>query len=244
MNSQLLGRNFEGAISTCQRLLGILPKNAPERAAVLANLGTSNAMLQNYPESYTFFTEALALEPDAADLWYGRGIASRHTGRAGRSLREYERAVELEGSGPSARHYARELKFSRKLVQESLKMRGPNFTLDQLIEQEEHFQQGLRMMEAQKWKEAEQEFRRVIAMGDCLPQPWGNLGMSMLIQGRYDEAEAALKRALEIEPKYEFAKHNLALLPEIRQNGLPETGFIVDPYGNRAIEQKLTSHRK
>ena len=99
-------------------------------------------------------------------------------------------------------------------------------------------------MAANKWKEAEEEFRRSIAMGDCLPQPWGNLGMSMLMQGRYDEAEAALKRALEIEPRYQFAKHNLALLPEIRRNGLPDRGFIVDPLSNRAIEQKLASHRK
>ncbi len=31
-------------------------------------------------------------------------------------------------------------------------------------------------------------------MGDCLPQPWGNLGICLMMQERYDEAEAALKR--------------------------------------------------
>ncbi len=33
-------------------------------------------------------------------------------------------------------------------------------------------------MEAGEWKEAEQAFQASITMGDCLPQPWGNLGIS------------------------------------------------------------------
>ena len=49
-------------------------------------------------------------------------------------------------------------------------LRGPDFTLDQLIEQEDLFQNGLQL------KEAEQAFQASIAMGDCLPQPGGNLG--------------------------------------------------------------------
>ena len=31
-----------------------------------------------------------------------------------------------------------------------MKLRGPNFTLDQLIEQEELFQQGLKLMQAEQ----------------------------------------------------------------------------------------------
>ncbi len=68
-----------------------------------------------------------------------------------------------------------ELKFARDLVEKTLKLSGPGFTLDQLIEQEDLFQNGLQLMEAGKWKEAEQAFQASITMGDCLPQPWGNL---------------------------------------------------------------------
>jgi len=59
------------------------------------------------------------------------------------------------------------------------------------------------------WQEAEECFRKSIAMGDCLPQPQGNLGVCLTMQKRFDETEAAYKRALEIDPLYEQAKENL-----------------------------------
>src|SRR6266700_1441668 len=52
----------------------------------------------------------------------------------------------------------------------------------------------------------------------------------LILQGRYDEAEAALKRALEIDPRYTIAKKNLADLPEMRRIGGPQLFGIRDPY--------------
>jgi hypothetical protein len=40
-----------------------------------------------------------------------------------------------------------------------------------------------------------------------------------MMQERYDEAEAALKRSLEIDPKYTLAKSNFAALPDFRRTG-------------------------
>jgi tetratricopeptide (TPR) repeat protein len=121
-----------------------------------------------------------------------------------------------------------------------MKMRGPNFTLDQLIEQEDHFQRGLELMQVGKWEEAGQAFQVAIAMGDCLPQPWGNLGMCFIMQERYDEAEAALKRALVIDPKYAVAKQNLAALPETRRKGPPKVFGITDPFRSGGLKQSIT----
>lgn len=122
----------------------------------------------------------------------------------------------------------------------SLKIRGSGFTLDQLIEQEDHFQRGLKRMEAGKWEEAGEAFQHSIEMRDCLPQPWGNLGISFMMQERYDEAEGALKRALEIDPKYALAKENLAALPEIRRVGPPDIIEITDPFQGTKLKQRIT----
>jgi hypothetical protein len=48
------------------------------------------------------------------------------------------------------------------LAEKTLKLRGPDFTLDQLIEQEDLFQDGLQLMEAGEWEEAEQAFQASI----------------------------------------------------------------------------------
>ena len=240
----MLQQDYAGAVEIYERLLNYLPQRSPQRVDVLANLGAAQAMQQNFPQSYEALTEALSIQPNSADLWYNRGMACRFTGRTGQSLRDYERAVELNKDDKMTREFNEELKFSRKLAEKSMKLRGPDFTLDQLIEQENYFQRGLKCMENGQWEEAEEAFHRTIAMGDCLPQPWGNLGGCLIIQGRYDEAEAALKRALEIDPRYTIAKKNLADLPEMRRKGGPQLFGIRDPYKEMNLKKSITFLRE
>lgn len=241
----LIGHNiFEGnyaeAVTLCERLLNYLPQHAPQRVDVLDQLGTAQGILQNFPQSYTAYTEALSLNPNIAELWFNRGMASRFTLRFGRSLRDYERAKELNIRPELVKKLEEELKFAQEMVRKSLKLRGPNFTLDQLIEQEDLFQSGLQLMEAGEWEKAGEAFRKSIEMGDCLPQPWGNLGTCLLMQERYDEAEAALKRALVIDPRYTLAKNNLAMLPEIRRTGPPKMIGISEPFKGSKLKQSIT----
>ena len=237
---QIFQGNYAEAVINCGRLLKYLPQHAPMRADVLDQLGTAHAMLQNFSQSYEAYTEALSLDPKSAELWFNRGMTSRFNSRFGRSLRDYERAKELNARPELAKKLEEELEFARKMVKESLKLRGPDFTLDQLIEQEDLFQEGLKLMEQGEWEEAAQAFQASIAMGDCLPQPWGNLGNCLLMQERYDEAEAALRRALAIDPKYTIAKNNLALLPEFRRTGPPKMVVINEPFKNSRLKQSIT----
>jgi len=237
---QIFQGNYPEAVANCERLLNYLPKRAQQRVDVLDQLGIAQGMLQNFPQSYAAYTEALSLDPNNAELWFNRGMASRFTSRFGRSLRDYERAKELHIRSELAQKLEEELKFARELAGKTLKLRSPDFTLDQLIEQEDLFQNGLQLMEAGEWEEAEQAFQASIAMGDCLPQPWGNLGISLMMQERYDEAEAAWKRALVIEPRYTLAKNNLAALPEIRRTGPPAMVGITDPFKTSKLKQSIT----
>ncbi len=237
---QIFQGNYFEAVSNCERLLNYLPRHAPQRVDVLAQLGTAQGMLQNFPQSYTAYTEALSLDPNDAELWFNRGMASRFTSRFGRSLRDYERAKELNTRPELAKKLEEELRFARELAGKTLKLRGPDFTLDQLIEQEDLFQDSLQLMEAGEWEEAEQALQASVAMGDCLPQPWGNLGICLMMQERYDEAEAALKRALVIDPRYTLAKNNLAALPETRRTGPPAMVDIRDPFKGSKLKQSIT----
>ena len=237
---QIFQGDYAGAVMNCERLLNYLPKSAPQRVDALEQLGTAHGMLQNFPQSYAAYTEALSLAPNNAELWFNRGMASRFTSRFGRSLRDYERAKELTLRPELAKKLEEELEFARELAEKTLKLRGPDFTLDQLIEQEDLFQDSLQLMEAGEWEEAEQALQASIAMGDCLPQPWGNLGICLMMQERYDEAEAALRRALVIDPRYTLAKNNLAALPETRRTGPPAMVDIRDPFKGSKLKQSIT----
>ena len=240
IGQHLVQGNYSGVVATCERVLRSLPRHAGPRAEVLAHLGTAQGLLQNFPQSYAAFTEALALDPKDAQLWYNRSMACRFTSRFGQALRDMERAIELNTSRELAEQFEEALQFSRQLAEESMRRRGPNFTLEQLIEQENHFQHGLEWMEVGAWEHAGQAFQASIALGDCLPQPWGNLGICLLMQERYDEAQAALQRALEIDPKYALAKNNLAALPEARRAGPPRRVALNEPFKHSKLKHSIT----
>src|SRR2546430_6921410 len=143
---QIFQGNYTEAVINCERLLNYLPRHAPQRVDVLAQLGTAQGMLQNFPQSYEAFTEALALEPKNAELWSNRSMASRFVSRLGQALQDIERAIELNTRSELAEKFEQELQFGRKMAEASRKLRGPDFTLDQLVEQEDLFQQGLKLM--------------------------------------------------------------------------------------------------
>ncbi len=133
IGQQIFQGNYAEAVTHCERLLNYLPRHAPQRVDVLAQLGTAQAMLQNFPQSYKALTQALALDPKNAELWYNRSTASCFTSRFGQALWDIERAIELNTSSELTERLNQELQFSRKLAEESRKLRGPDFTLDQLV---------------------------------------------------------------------------------------------------------------
>jgi hypothetical protein len=59
------------------------------------------------------------------------------------------------------------------------------------------------------------------------------------MQQRYDEAESALRRALEIDPDYELARRNLEAMPHIRRSGVAGVD-IRSPFDGKQIKQSLT----
>lgn len=237
---QIFQRNYNEAVDNCKRLLNYLPQHASLRADVLAQMGTALSMLQNYPQSYEALTEALTLAPNNADWWYNRGFASGFTMRTGEAVRDFERAAALNTEEGLTEKIDKALKFSREMAEKSLELRGPDFTLDQLIKQEYLFHQGMKLIEDDKWDEAAQAFQATIDMGDCLPQPWGNLATCWMMLERYDDAEVALRRALVIDPEYTIAKENLASLPTFRRNGPPQGVLINDPFKDSNIHKEIT----
>ncbi len=73
-----------------------------------------------------------------------------------------------------------------------------------------------------------------------LPQPWGNLGLCLMMQLQFDAAEAALQRALEIHPSYTIARQNPARLPKIGETELLPVMQISSPFEGRNVKRSLS----
>jgi tetratricopeptide (TPR) repeat protein len=236
----LIDSDFQGVIATTQRVLRAPVASQAQHVEALDRLGSAYAMLQQYSQAYAATTAAITLAPDEAMYWFNRGMAARFTARMGQSLRDFERAQELDRGGVLGDKLADELAVARNMVDSSLALRGPGFTLEQLIAQEELFQQAGEAMAEGRWADAEAMFRQVIAMADVLPQPWGNLGICLMMQRHFDEAEEALRRALTIEPRYDMARQNLAGMPEIRASGKLPQIKVTNPFEGKKMKQTIS----
>jgi len=236
----LRAQNFKLVKALAQKVLRHVPSASAPGKDALNYLGTALAMLQEYEASYQVLSEALALQPENAELWYNRSLSARFTVRFGQSLRDLEQAIALEDDEKLLAMYTEQLGFMRKITAEDMALRGPDFTLDQLIEQQHLFNQAIALFEKRQYTEAERVLKQVIEMADVLPQPWANLAGCYMWQQRYDEAEAALKRALEIDPTYELAQENLQMMPIIRQRGVSALTTTIKPaFAGEQIRQDL-----
>lgn len=241
---QLAMEDYERLIRTCRRIIRYTPRQAMPRAQALDHLSIAYLMRQQFDQAYEALSEALTITPDQPHLWFNRGLASLYTMRYGQSVRDLERALALETDEALRVDYRRVLADSRQMAEYERSQRGEDFTLDQLIEQEDLYQQGVQLMAAGHWPAAAQMFRQVIARGDCLPQPWGNLGSCLLMQGDFDACERALKRALEIDPDYDLARANLKVLAQVRQTGMMPELKMTHPFDERKPKLSVKFVRK
>lgn len=216
---QAFEQDFEGAERTARRVLRYVPQDSEAYGEAHFYVGVAQTMREDFEQAYQSFSRAMTGMPDSAEILYDRAMAARMTTRTGQAVVDLRRAVELADDPEFLEMCREELAMMEKIVQEELADRGPDFTLEELLTQQETFQRGVRLMEAEKWTKAEAAFRRVIEMGDVLPQPWGNLGVCLIRQEQFDEAEEALRRALEMEPLYSPARRNLDLMPKFREGG-------------------------
>lgn len=230
-SSQLAAQDYDGAVRTGKRILQYIPQKDKVRAEALGMIGMAYALQKKFEESYQILSEAVRIDPEDSYLLFNRGLSARFTSRSGQSLQDFERVAAMKKDNMIDERIEEELEFARKIAASEIKMRGKDFTLDQLIEQQELFQRGNNLSGEGKWQEAEAAFRASIEMGDCLPQPWGNLGICLAMQNRFDEAEDAYRRALKIDPKYERAKENMRNLDYRRKHPDEKTEYkITSPF--------------
>ncbi|HEY1349137.1 MAG TPA: tetratricopeptide repeat protein [Ktedonobacteraceae bacterium] len=239
--------DFIGAISSGERLLVALPeRGSPIGVEVLMMVGLAHGMLKHYQQGYDIFSEAIVFAPDIAELWYNRGLACSYMSRPAEAVRNFERAVELtrDEPGEMARKFVLQLEAGRRELQEIIQTSPTGMTLAQYIEREEWFTQALVLVRQEKWPEAEELFRRLTETGGQVPSYWGNLGVCLMMQSCYAEAEAALKEALALDPDYPVARDNLRKMAEARRARRPLAHKLINLEREEDEKQSLSLYEK
>lgn len=90
-------------------------------------------------------------------------------------------------------------------------------TLKAPPEAQDEYGTGEALMAKRKWAEAEPHFRRATSIYPAYAPAWSELAKSLQEQGRFDDAEQALRKAMTADPKYLKPVLQMAELDERRQ---------------------------
>jgi tetratricopeptide (TPR) repeat protein len=235
VNELTANKQWAEAIAEVQRLRQAYSFDPEPLTILIGTSVTAYVALYDYQKAYEALTEILGIRPDDGEMYFYRSVIAKQTGRVGQSARDMATAYALlkeTGNPKLVRETQKKMKVCAKDALKAARRRGPHFTVDQLIEQEEAYLQAIQLTYDNKWVEAEHLFRHVIEMAekDFDARPWSNVGTCLMEQGRYDEAEEALKRALKINRFYRLARNNLHALTALRRGEKVANGRYVDVY--------------
>jgi tetratricopeptide (TPR) repeat protein len=200
------------ARAAMERLL----REHPANHTVHFGMGILHAIRGEHLESIPWFDRATAIFPYFIEAHFNKAVACQKELDMAGAIRGYRKVVEL--GNPKEPEVARAKRFLADVAAAIFKQNRTD--LDTYLESQEAFDRAYALMEQGSWDRALAGFRASAAMNDRNAPTHGNLGLCLAKLGRRADALTELDRALEIDPQYEPARQNRAVV-ERMQEGAP-----------------------
>jgi tetratricopeptide (TPR) repeat protein len=184
----------------------------PDSAEGRSALGVCLLELDDVDAAIDHLAEAIRLEPTQALHRWNLASAAKQADRMGGcylALRDYL-ALSDDSDGYAERRA--EAKSFVRAYERMLRGNHPGVPLRDVLRGEELFARAYAALSDGKNAEAARGFENVLALVPRHYPSWGNLGAAYLALDRTSEAQRCLERALELNPDYTIAKHNLLLI--------------------------------
>ncbi len=191
-----------------ERFVQQQPDNAEGRSA----LGVCLLELDEIDGAIDQLSEAIRLEPGQALHRWNLASAAKQADRMGGcylALRDY---LSLPDDAEGAAERRDEAKSFVRAYERMLRGNHPGVPLRDVLRGEELFARAYAALSEGRHAEAANGFENVLALVPRHYPSWGNLGAAYLALDRTAEAQRCLERALELNPDYTIAKHNLLLI--------------------------------
>jgi serine/threonine-protein kinase len=145
------------------------------------------------------FQQALKLKPQNADVHYNLGLALKSKGEMDASIDQLLQAIRIEPNNAYA-HYNVALALRAKgKTNEAIEYFVQALRIDPK-RADTHFNLALALKDSGKIDQAIEHYQKVIALDPKHAHAYGALGEASLLQGRLKEAQAELRRCLELLP--------------------------------------------
>lgn len=225
-----------GSILKGERILQELQMRHPKNHMVNYGIGVVNAFKQKYDQAIKYFTRATDAFPYFVEAHFNKAVAYKNKLNIRYASKSFKDVIEM--GDPDANLVRQAKEFVTELERQIMEMY--NITLDQYFKAQDVFEKAFSYMEKGAWPQAIADFQKCVKLNAKHPQTWGNLGLCYAQAGRKAEALSAFDRALDIDPNYEPAMVNKAVVESLQDGAKPdqESFETIDYHRNYPLKKR------
>lgn len=212
-----LGLIERGKIREARDILTELKKKHPKNYQVIYGLGVTHAFEGQLDDAINYFTRATDIFPYFIEAHFNKGIAYKKKFDLRNMVKSLKKVIEIGNAQDETVQQAKDLVSS--LENEILK--NQNINLDDFFEAQDKFEMAFSHMEKGEWQNAISGFKECLNINQNHQQSYGNLGLCYAQLGQRAKAITSLDKALEIDPKYEPARLNKAMIEGLQEGEKP-----------------------
>ncbi len=224
----------KGDLAKGEVLLTKIAEKHPSLYKVQYGMGTLHAMKGNYMESIFFLNKCLETFPYFIEAWFNKAVSFKNLGNLGNTVKSFRKVIEF---GNSEDHLV--IKAQKFIADIEMSIaRNFGLPLDLYLQSMDEFEKAFSQMQNKEYEKAITGFQNVLAVNKYHPQSYGNIGLCYSLLGKREEALSAFNRALHIDPQYQPALKNRAILLSLQDGEKMPDDYIkkVDFYRNPGEE--------
>ena len=190
-----------------------LLKNHPNYHSVQYGMGAVHAFKNMYDEAIVFFDKAIEIFPYFIEAYYNKAATFLEKNDLVNYIKTLKKFVAIGNENDDLVVKARNLLNDW----EEFTIKNEGVDLDTYLDCEIKFKQAFSYMKNQQWEKAISGYKECAAIIKNHPQTWGNLGVCYAFMGEKHLALASLNKALELDPRYELAIVNRAIVEKLEE---------------------------
>lgn len=202
-------KRLAAVAETCFRHAG--NSGGRDGAQAMVRLGKGRLASGKFAEALAAYKEAIRLDPGNPGIWTGFGAAHRHLAEFDQARRAYQRALEIDPDYPQALTNLGESWLVEGQPERALEC------FERVLQRDPRFYEALAnrvaaLFECGRFADAEAAARAAIELHPESAPLHVNLGNVLVHTGKARPGLLAYRKALELQPGYDEALFNLAIL--------------------------------
>jgi tetratricopeptide (TPR) repeat protein len=222
-------------INEGESVIAGLLKNSHSYHTVQFGMGVVHAFKGRYDEAISCFKKAVDIFPYFLDAQFNLAVAYQKRLDLGNTIRAYQKVIEI---GAPEHPLVRQAKDFLSNIEEHIR-KEEGIGLNAYLKGMDIFEKACNYMEIQEWEKAISSFKDCLNIVKRHYQSYGNMGLCYAKLAQREQALAAFDSALEINPRYEPAIVNRALIAHLKEGERMPAGPIeIINYSKEYVKMK------